>query len=187
MQTQAVKAGGLISEDRPVNTGVTQGSILGPLLFLMYVNDLPSVTPGLSLYADDAALHRSASTEHELTVSLQQGINDMVNWMKIWKLQPNVQKTKVLYISARPPSAPLTFPNCTQALEVVTSHRHLGIVLDSKLSWSEHADHICLKASRILGTLKPHCRYLPHDCRSLFLFVQSTSLITTADITTIRE
>ena len=90
MRTQAVKAGGLISEDRPVNAGVPQGSILGPLLFLMYVNDLPSVTPGLSLYADDTALHRSASTEHELTVSLQQGIKEVVNWMKIWKLQPNV-------------------------------------------------------------------------------------------------
>ena len=158
----------MLSEPLPVTSGVPQGSILGPLLFLLYINDLPDIAPGVSLFADDTALLCSNACPIRLHETMQDSIGKVITWMHDWKLQPNVDKTAATYISPSPPSLPLCFPSSSVAIRIVEEHKHLGVVIDFKLSWSPHVQYVCKRTSSILGALQAHCRHLPLSCKRLF-------------------
>ena len=74
----------------------------------------------------------------------------------------------VLYISPSPPSLPLCFPSSSVAFRIVEEHKHLGIVIDFKLSCSPHVQYVCKRTSSILRALQAHCRHLPLSWKSLF-------------------
>ena len=93
-RTQCGKVGTAVSSSASLLSGVPQGSILGPLLFLIFVNDLPNLVPIVSLYADDTAVIDSATSLATLENSMQSKINAVVAWMRKWRLHPNVKKTK---------------------------------------------------------------------------------------------
>ena len=156
-RSQAVRLPYFLSDPLPVTSGVPQGSILGPLLFLLYVNDLPSVVPDVSLYADDTGLICSDPSPAQLLLTMQHRINSTVMWMQTWKLQPNLDKTEAMYISSSPPDQPLYFPDSTMPIRVVTQHKHLGVMFDCKLSWAAHVNCVCKRTSSALGVLQPHC------------------------------
>ena len=165
---QLVRLSTVLSEPLPVTSGVPQGSILGPLLFLLYINDLPDIAPGVSLFADDTALLCSNACPIRLHEAMQDSIGKVITWMHDWKLQPNVDKTAAMYISPSPPSLPLCFPSSSVAIRIVEEHKHLGVIIDSKLSWSAHVQYVCKRTSSILGALQAHCRHLPLSCKRSF-------------------
>lgn len=156
------------SKHLPVLSGVPQGSILGPLLFLIYINDLPQSAKGVSLFADDTALKRASSDTSALQRELQFGIDAVYHWMIRWRLKPNVQKTEILFSPPLPTVSSFYFPGSSQAIAVVSNHKHLGIVMDSDLSWSAHVKSVQAKSSKALGCLISHCSHLSRDCRILF-------------------
>lgn len=171
---QLVSVDGVLSDGLPVRSGVPQGSILGPLLFLIYINDLGDAVPGVSLFADDTALLCAAPTNLALSHRLQGGINDVYAWMQRWRLQPNVGKTEILFISpgpSDPPPYPFTFPGKSDPIAIVQSHKHLGVIIDSKLTWKQHIDHICKRSSAAIGCINSHFPHLPHPCKLLFYAV----------------
>ena len=93
-----MKDGTAVSSSASLLSGVPQGSILGPLLFLVFVNDLPNLVPNVSLYADDTAVIDSATSLATLENSMQSKINAVVAWMRKWRLRPNVEnKNNVCY------------------------------------------------------------------------------------------
>eukprot|EP00117_Sycon_ciliatum_P007452 scpid43917/ scgid10550/ Probable RNA-directed DNA polymerase from transposon BS; Reverse transcriptase len=96
-RVQQVRVSGSLSQPLEVCSGVPQGSILGPLLFLLYVNDLTRV-PNTSLYADDTTLVASELSLPMACNSLQSEIRSVVEWMRLWKLRPNAGKTVILCI-----------------------------------------------------------------------------------------
>ena len=100
---QSVRIGHALSAPLTVHSGVPQGSILGPLLFNVYVNDVASLDH-TSLYADDTALHITEPGLLEACDSLQYHINQVVRWMSAWKLCPNVSKTAIFCIPPPPPT-----------------------------------------------------------------------------------
>ena len=132
----------VLSEPLPVTSGVPQGSILGPLLFLLYVNDLPSVVPGVSLFADDTGLICSGRSADQLACTMQIGINATITWMTTWRLRPNIDKTEAMFIPHSPPSRVSYLPLSTTPVRIVSKHKHLGVAIDNILCWSSHIEHI---------------------------------------------
>lgn len=165
---QAVVLNGSASGPLPVLSGVPQGSILGPLLFLIYINDLPQSASGVSLFADDTALVRSNTDSNILQEDLQSGINDVFNWMIRWRLKPNIAKTEIMFIPPLSTNRVFLFPSSSTPITIVSHHRHLGLHIDSHLSWSHQVEHIKKRTSMALGCLVSHCSHLTHSCKVLF-------------------
>ena len=99
---QRTSCGSELSDALPVNFGVPQGSILGPLLFLVYINDLPSITSNcsVSLYADDTVLYCYSSNVTELENNLNEDLLRLSNWLNENKLTLNLDKTKSMIIGS---------------------------------------------------------------------------------------
>lgn len=154
---QSVVLNGETSDLLPVTSGVPQGSVLGPLLFLLYVNDVNDV--GLSegskliLYADDILLYRKIYTEQDYAV-LQQDVDSLGVWSLLNHLSFNPAKCKFMVLSrkeARTTPPPLNLLG--SEIERVDSIKYLGLTIKDNLSWSDHISKICSKARRLVGML----------------------------------
>ena len=148
---QCVKINGVLSSWVQVSSGVPQGSILGPLLFSLYVNELPSlVSSQLLMFADDIKLYRTIRSSEDCLV-LQNDINILLDWSKRWLLSFNILKCKVLHIGNAPYTGNYTIAGIQ--LELLDNIRDLGIQIDSKLKFHIHTDMVVKKAYRILGLI----------------------------------
>ena len=148
------------SSTRSISTGVPQGSILGPLLFLIYINDLPKASTlfDMLMYADDTTLYCNINTLINESI-----INDELDKIKIWlsanKLSLNIGKTKyVIYHSI---NKQIIYPNLKISnieIERVQQFNYLGLLLDNHLQWKLHIDHISSKISKVTGIMyKLYC------------------------------
>ena len=138
---------GASSRCLPVLSGVPQGSVLGPLLFLIYINDLPHSVHHSTVYlfADDTKLTSVSATPEDANL-LQTDMNSLQSWCSKWKLKLNADKCVGIYFTHSLSSCPpLLTINNTQ-IEFVSSHRDLGVTVTNNLSWSIHYNHICSKA-----------------------------------------
>ena len=139
----------------PVISGVPQGSVPGPLLFLIYVNDIPSIALNSSIYmfADDTKFSKSISQFND-TAQLQSDINSLANWCRQWGLSLNLQKCTCLRFSLNPncPSPSYTINGVNIAL--VVDQRDLGVTASHDLSWRTHYSKICLKAYHTLHFIR---------------------------------
>ncbi len=160
---QRVVLEGSSSEWLPVHSGVPQGSILGPLLFLLFVNDMPEVLSDntkISLFADDAKLyHKIENITDSLT--LQRDLNNLINWSKIWKLKFNASKCKILAINNTNPLLMFNYSMNSVALSHVDSFNDLGLTINSTLNWTDHISNKISKANSIMGLIK---RTLGYRC-----------------------
>jgi hypothetical protein len=154
-RTQSVSVHGVSSNPAPVVSGVPQGSVLGPLFFLVYVNDLCltkfSPNSSLVLYADDTTLYKPMSSDDDNTL-FQSDIDAIHNWFIGNHLTANASKTKFMVISTKKDALPnlhVTMNN--KIIERVLSVKFLGFHIASNLSWNMHIDIICKKARKITG------------------------------------
>jgi hypothetical protein len=123
-----------------VTSGVPQGSILRPLMFLVYINDLPSsVTSNVDLFADDSVIHHQISTSNDC-VLFQENLNQVGDWCDASLVQLNPLNYEYNLVGI--------------PLQSVAQHKHLGIWLQSSLSWEYHISSICGRANRILGLIR---------------------------------
>ena len=143
-----------------VSIGVPQGSILGPLLFALYINDLPSVVKHciLDLYADDAKLHCSHSDLRMVETYLQSDLDSVAVWLLSSHLCLNVDKSNCMLIGSRQRVAnkELCVSVGGNVLTQVNSVRYLGVLIDPVLSWTLHINTM---ASRIRSRLSSILRY----------------------------
>ena len=172
---------GVSSVAEPVLSGVPQRSILGPLLFIIYVNDLPAVFPGTSLFDDDTTFITSSASLTGLKNNLRAGIQEVLSWMSSWRLSPNLSKTTIMLFPPQPEFTTLIHANFPNPIDIVSSHKHLGIVIDSALSWVPHIEYICKKSSKSLGILSPHCSYLPLSCKLQYCLAYLRPIFDNAD------
>ena len=153
---QCVSINGKKSSLLPVISGVPQGSILGPLLFLIFINDLPDSThsSSLLLYADDAKCFRPIASPSDLQ-PLQDDLNSLFNWSLKWKLRFNISKCALLRLTSGY-SFTQSPPYYINDEEIVLKdcHRDLGILISGNLSWTSHYELICSRAYRMLGLLR---------------------------------
>jgi hypothetical protein len=151
-RTQRVTIDGQESEWQNITAGVPQGSVLGPLLFLIYINDLTTVVQSdIRLFADDTILYMTVDDPVTTANALNTDLNNMLNWANQWLVKFSPSKTVSLNISKRKKKLPrptLTMDNVP--LREVDSHKHLGITLTKDLSWNEHLDNIAVSANKLL-------------------------------------
>ena len=153
---QLVSINGTRSSVLPVSSGVPQGSILGPLLFLVYINDLPDAITSCNifLFADDTKCCQSIKTLSDCS-RLQHCVDVLQDWSIKWNLHFN--DSKCMLVQFRKPCNTIvshSYKIGDHTIATRDSHRDLGIILQYNLSWADHYDHICSKAYKILGLLR---------------------------------
>jgi hypothetical protein len=162
-RTQYVNYKGFKSDKRSISVGVPQGSVLGPLLFLIYVNDLCNVSPFFNciLYADDTTLTSTLCFSEIGDVPIQlinSELNKVFTWMCANKLSLNVPKTK--YMIFHSPNRQVDDTLLTgimmnnTPLVSTKEFNFLGTIISSSTSWKPHCTHISTKLSRIIGILR---------------------------------
>ena len=154
---QKVVVDGESSGTTSVDSGVPQGSVLGPLLFLIYIDGIANtnLSPGseISLYADDMMLFKVIKSNADYA-DLQNDIDGLNNWVTANYLTFSSSKCKYMLLSRKKnPSHPPALKLGFSALDRVHSYRYLGVLLTSTLCWSEHINEICSRAKRMVGLL----------------------------------
>lgn len=137
-----------------INAGVPQGSVLGPLLFLVYINDITNIVNNqIRLFADDTTLFITVDDPHEAAQSMNADLDKINEWANKWLVNFNAQKTKSMLVSRKLETVnpPLFFNNVQ--IDEVENHKHLGIILNNKLSWYQHTDNIVTRARKKLDIL----------------------------------
>ena len=170
---QRVVVDGVNSEWRQIHAGVPQGSVLGPLFFLIYINDIATdVNSDCFLFADDSLLLEEVSSPHLSARKLNNDLKTISNWSDRWLVTLKASKTKTLTftsIRAKPVHPPLYL--ALRPIEGVASHDHLGITLSCDLSWRPRILKIHQKASKGLNVLKG----LRFQLKRLALEIQKSS------------
>ncbi len=153
---------GIDSDVRILNIGVPQGSILGPLLFLLFINDLPNVTKfNVKLFADDTFLSMQGSDLKALERNANIEMKKIHRWFSANKLTLNITKSKFMIIKRKNSKS---FDNFVlkyngKRMDRCSSYKYLGIHLDEKLSWKNHISYLCEKLSKMCGIFAKlrHC------------------------------
>ena len=156
---QRVVINGCHSSWAEVKSGVPQGSILGPILFLIYVNDMPDViqNSSIAMFADDSKCFKCI-TSIEGCVALQSDLNALSDWATLNELEFQPKKCENLRITRKRFSFDRVYCiNINEELKCVSSQKDLGVNVSSNLSWNNHIDSISAKGNKMLGFLKRNC------------------------------
>ena len=159
---QRVVVNGKYSQVEDVTSGVPQGSVLGPLLFLLFVNDLPDdVQSVLKLFADDSKLYRKVRSPLDAE-ALQRDLNALSDWSHKWQLSFNVEKCKVMHLGK--PNRQHTYFMKDGSIETLISsvevEKDLGIVFDSELKFVEHIEEVCNKGHQRIALIRRTFNYM---------------------------
>ena len=151
-----VSANGHISHTRTVNIGVPQGSTLGPLLFLLYINDMVNCSNVLnfSLFADDSTASHSDSDLNTALDTLKVEFTKVLEWLSANKLIINLQKTHLMLFTNRARPASISLNIDDSIITEQTETKFLGIIVDNQLNWKAHIKHITNKVSKSVAILR---------------------------------
>jgi ribonuclease P/MRP protein subunit RPP40 len=153
-RNQKVVIGGDESSTKGTNAGVPQGSILGPLLFLIFINDIvDELENPMFLFADDATLMTFFKDIDVACASINRDLDRLSRWAEIWRVTFNLLKTVFMILSKKLHiHRPRIIMNNTE-LKQVDEECYLGLILNSNISWKPHISKITCKASKKLGLL----------------------------------
>ena len=162
-RSQFVTYNGVKSNLNNVKCGVPQGSILGPLLFLLYINDLSFACKRTFpvLFADDSNLFLSGKNTDQVQQMINDELKDIVIWLRANKLSLNISKTHYMLFSNKKVIQPnVTIKINGQPITCVTKTKFLGVIIDNKLTWKEHISYICGKVAKGIGIISKVRKYL---------------------------
>ena len=158
---QYVKLNDIKSEMRLIDIGIPQGSILGPLLFLLYINDLPNASDFfVKLFADDTVLSLSCQNLKQLNKKTAVELDKIYKWLVANRLTLNVKKSKFMIITRkRVQKHNFKLKLNGTPLERCSSYKYLGLNFGEKLNWKMHVDYVCKKISKACGIISKlrHC------------------------------
>ena len=178
---QSIEINNHISKEEKTLCGVPQGSVLGPLLFLLYINDIYKCSSEFTFYlfADDTSIIYANNDLRTLESTVNLELAKVSEWLKANKLTLNIKKSN--YVIFRPRQKIMPFvpqikifnpmSNTQTILEIKDFVKYLGIMIDSDLSWKNHIDFICHKISKSIGIIAKLRHYIP---RHLLLSIYHT-------------
>ena len=135
-----------------VTSGVPQGSVLGPTLFIMYINDIDNnITSGLLKFADDTKIYGPVASDEEISI-IQQDLNRAFSWSQDWQMLFNASKCKCLHVGHANKRHVYTLGD--QEITASSEERDLGVLMTENLSPSHHIAKIVKKANQVVGTIK---------------------------------
>ena len=142
---------GATSEWLPVTSGVPQGSVLGPLLFLIYINDIDdNLDSSLVKFADDTKIYRRINSNQDAQ-KLQDDINTMQSWSERWQMKFNPEKCKCVHFGHGNPG--FTYKIQGREIESVMQERDLGVLVQGDLDWDSQVAKAVSQGNRILGLI----------------------------------
>ena len=156
---------------------IPQGSRLGPLLFLIYINDIVlGLESEILLFADDCSLLATGFDPNETVEKLNRDLVKISCWAKKWKVTFNAGKSKDIIFSNKMlnNSPPLIFNE--NFIDRVNTHRHLGVYLTSNLDWSVQINDVCLRANKKLSVLR-HIKLLKRNTLDLLYKITVRSVL----------
>ena len=164
---QRVVVDGEFSSYATVDSGVPQGTVLGPLLFLLFINDLPSNVHSskVRLFADDCLVYKEVKTAQD-QIDLQKDLSALETWGNLWGMRFNAKKCNILRVTKKggnPLQRFYTLNN--QILQEVPDAKYLGIQIDSNLDWSKHISSIVSRGYSKLGFLRRNLKGCPSKLR----------------------
>lgn len=175
---QQVLINGSVSQPLPVHSGVPQGSILGPLLFVLFIDDISEmVSQGtdLALYADDTKIWREITCDRDQYI-LQHDLEKLHEWSINNKMKFHPDKCKVVAVTNKSLNYPLPFYEHNYSmngnlLDYVQSEKDLGVIISGKLSWNAQCEAMVHKANQHLGLVRRTCYFIvdTNQRRALYL------------------
>ena len=167
-RTQRVVVDGETSGPASVKSGVPQGSVLGPLLFLIFINDLAEhTTSTVRLFADDCVMYKSVKSVHDCQ-ELQQDLIQLQAWLERWLLRFNPRKCNIMratHATRKKIKFPYTLDDTPLADTPSTSY--LGVKLSSDLRWNKQVKKTVAKGNQTLGVLKRNLRHCPRSIKDM--------------------
>ena len=160
---QYVSYNGYASATKNVTCGVPQGSVLGPLLFLVYVNDLAYVSPKLfsTMFADDTNMFMSGKNVLSLATEFNTELVQVVKWLQVNKLSLNIDKTHyMLFKGNKTLNSNILIEIDGKPIQKVNKTKFLGVIMDDKLTWKHHIEYISSKISKGIGIIYKVREYL---------------------------
>ena len=154
---------GQASDPVPVLSGVSQGSVLGPVLFLIFINDLlENIRSSVRLFADHCVLNRNIESPMDCQI-LEDDLNSLIQWETDWQMKFNVAKCHSMRVTRHPPDKHIQFDYTLhqQRLEQVRSAKYLGLTITDDLDWSQNISEIYSKVTKTLYFLQRNLAFAP--------------------------
>jgi len=176
-----------VSALRTSTCGIPQGTVLGPLLFTLFINDIAASLKkaNIKLFADDSNMFVIADNPTALFNTANCELSNLSQWIKANRLHVNYDKTNYILFEANKKSNvicdPSTLPSISldgHVIERVHVVKYLGVFINEKLSWIEHIDHLISKVSRLSGILYRNKMFLPMSCKKNIYFALIQSNLT---------
>ena len=146
-------------------SGVPQGTVLGPLLFLLHINDLPSVVSSkLRLFAEDCLIYRNIKNKED-QIALQKDLNLLENGGNTWGMHFNAAKCNIMRVSQTRDPKLFNYSLTGQVLEEVMDTKYLGVTLSNDLEWSKHIATMTNKANSKLSFLRRNLKGCPEKLK----------------------
>ena len=164
-RSQTVVVEGETSEDVRVESGVPQGTVLGPLLFLIFINDLPqNVQSQVRLFADDCLLYRPIKSMEDQQ-QLQEDLTSLESWATLWGMKFNPSKCYIMRISRSKQPMEHYYTLNDHVLEQVSENPYLGVLISEDLKWTKHINKTCKRATSVLSFLRRNLKGCPTDLK----------------------
>ena len=162
------------SDIAPVTSGVPQGTVLGPVFFLVYINDLPEYLKfsQLRLFADDSIIYKTIKSQKDCDI-LQEDLDAAARWESDWLMAFHPDKCSVLTITNKKNPVKHNYLLHNHTLESVSSAKYLVITLQSDLKWTQHTNNIVANANKSLGFFKRNLKTSNTNIKSKHTYLLS--------------
>ena len=167
-RTQRVIIENRYSDEIAVTSGVPQGSVLGPVLFLLYINDLPDkISCNVKLYADDVVLYADVMSNTGANALLQTSLDELSRWCNEWEMLVNVKKCAIMRMSRQKCAVIPRYYINESELSIVKDFKYLGVHISDTCSWQKHIQSITSRGNQMLRFIKRNFKGCPQAVKEI--------------------